>query len=307
MSRQQIVNELHKYKRKFFTRRKVILKGIDDLFQADLVEMIPLAKINNGYKYILTIIDCFSKYAWAIPVKNKSAKSISAAMRKTIEESHRIPKNLQTDLGKEFYNHNFSDLMKEFKINHYSTYTHLKASIVERFNRTLKERMWKLFSFNGTYKWINIIEDILKDYNNTIHQTINLKPAEVNSRKIEQKLLKTVYNYEFPLVKNKYKVGQYVRISKLKDIFEKGHTPNWSPEIFKIVRVNKKFPATYQLQDYEHQIIKGQFYEKELQPTKNSEAYLVEKIIQKRGNRVLVKWLGFDEKHNSWIKKSEII
>lgn len=307
MSRKQIVDELHKYKRKYFPRRHVILKGIDDLFQADLVEMIPLSKINKGYKYILTVIDCFSKYGWAIPVKNKTADSITTAMKRLFEKSNRVPKNLQTDLGKEFYNKSFSKLMDDFKINHYSTYTHLKASIVERFNRTVKEKMWKIFSLQGSYKWINILDGIINEYNNTTHHTIKMKPINVNSRKIEKHLLETVFCIKSPLEKNKFKIGQYVRISKFKDIFEKGYTPNWSPEIFQIVHVNRKYPVTYKLKDYENQIIKGQFYQKELQLTKNHETYLVEKIVKKQGDQVLVKWLGFDNKHNSWINKSEII
>lgn len=307
MTRSQIVDELHKSKRINFERRKVILKGIDDLFQADLVEMIPLAQYNNGFKYILTIIDGFSKYAWAIPLKNKTAKTVCENMKKLFNTSKRIPKNLQTDLGKEFYNTELSLLMKNLKINHYSTYTHLKASIVERFNRTLKEKMWKRFSLQGNYKWLNILEELLNEYNNSIHSTIKMKPIDVNCRRVERNLLKNVYNYKIKKIIPKFKIGQHVRISKFKNIFEKGYTPNWSPELFKIIRVNKKHPATYQLEDYQKNVIKGQFYQKELQATKTPNAYLVEKIIKRRGNNVFVKWLGFDNTHNSWVKTQEII
>lgn len=307
MSRRQIVNELHKAKRKNFLRRKVILKGIDDLFQADLVEMIPFARQNKGFNYILTVIDCFSKYAWAIPLKNKTADVVCVAMKNIFESSGRVPKNLHTDMGKEFYNKTFNDLMKNLKINHYSTYTHLKASIVERFNRTLKEKMWKLFSFQGSFKWINILEDLVADYNNTKHRTINMTPTEVNSKQIERKLLNTVYNYKIIIAKNKFKVGQHVRISKFKDIFEKGYTPNWSPEIFKITKVNQKHPVTYQLADYQNQKIMGRFYEKELQSTKYPNAYLVEKVLKKKGSNVFVKWLGFENNHNSWINKNDVL
>lgn len=307
MSRKQVVEELHKYKRKNFLRRKVILKGIDDLFQADLVEMILFKHENKNYKYILTVIDCFSKFAWGIPLKDKTAIEVTNAMKNIFNSSGRIPKNLQTDLGKEFYNKIFKNLMTEFKINHYSSFTHLKSSIVERFNRTLKEKMWKRFSAQGSYKWLNLIDELVDEYNNTKHRTINMKPIDVNSTKISNHLLKTAYNFKIILSKNKFKVGEHVRISKFKDIFEKGYTPNWSPEIFKIIFVNKKHPVTYLLEDYKKQKIKGQFYEKELQRTKYPNTYLVEKIVRTKGNEVLVKWLGFDKEHNSWVNKNEIM
>lgn len=132
-----VVNELHKPARKNFRRRRVIINGFNDLYQADLVEMLPYSKHNSNFKYVLIVIDTFSKYIWALPVNNKSAKEIVIAMKKILKKPN-IPKNLQTDLGKEFYNSEFSKLMKNLGINHYSTFSNVKASIIERSNRTLK-------------------------------------------------------------------------------------------------------------------------------------------------------------------------
>jgi IS30 family transposase len=145
----QLANELHKPARVNYKRRKVIMKGIDDLWQIDLVEMHEFATKNKNYNYVLTVIDTFSKYAWAIPIKRKTAKIVSAAMETLLRTSKRVPKNVQSDMGKEFYNSDFQDVMKSFKINHYSTYSNLKASICERFNRTLKSIMWKQFTLQG--------------------------------------------------------------------------------------------------------------------------------------------------------------
>lgn len=307
MSRKQIVNELHKQVRKNFERRKVILKGIDDLWQADLVEMCSLAQSNDGYKYILMVIDCFSKYAWCIPLKNKTSLLVTQAMENILLKSQRKPKHLQTDFGTEFYNKEFKKLMKERNINHYSTYTHLKASIVERFNRTIKNKMWKMFSLNGNYKWKNNITKLVFEYNNTKHRTIGMCPINVSSKTIEKKLLNTVYKIKCQLIKNKYKIGDFVRVSKYKGVFEKGYTPNWSPEIFKIVAVNNKFPVTYVIEDYQNQIIAGRFYEYELQKTANNKAFLVEKVLKRKGEKLYVKWYGFDKSHNSWINKNEVL
>ena len=104
---------------------------------------------NKGYKFLLTVIDTFLKYAWVVPLKNKTALAVTNAMESIFK---RIPKNLQTDDGKEFFNTHFSKIMANHHINHYSTYSVLKASIVERFNRTLKSMMWKEFSASGSYK-----------------------------------------------------------------------------------------------------------------------------------------------------------
>lgn len=306
MSRLDIVNELHKPARKNFIRRRVKIMGIDDLWQADLVEMIPYAKNNKNYKYLLTVIDCFSKFAWVKPIKNKTSREIVDAMNTIFDEANRIPKNLQTDMGTEFYNNYFKQLMKHRSINHYSSFSFIKASIVERFNRTLKERMWKTFSFQGSYKWLNILGKIVNDYNNRKHRSIKLAPNDV-TKKNEKQILKRVYTHPIIMKKNIFHVGDFVRISKYKTVFEKGYTPNWTTEIFKIIKINNKFPVTYLLEDYQGQPIAGRFYEKELQKTIHPDTYLVEKILKQKGMNVYVKWLGFDSSHNSWIHKKDIM
>lgn len=303
MSKRNVVEELHKAARRNFKRRRVIIKGLDDLWQADLVEMIPYSSQNKGFKYLMTVIDTYSKFAWAIPIKNKTGSSVTDAMTYIFTNSKRIPKNLQTDDGKEFFNQHFTTLMNKFKINHYSTFSYLKASIVERFNRTLKEKMWLEFSFNSNYKWLDILKNILHTYNHTKHRTTKMRPVDVNSNN----LLSTVYNHTKVFTKGKFKVGDQVRISKHKHAFEKGYTPNWTTEIFTINKVNVTSPITYLLNDFQGQLIQGAFYEMELQKTTHPNVFLVEKILKSKGNQIFVKWLGFSENHNSWINKSQIV
>lgn len=302
--RREVVNELHKPARKNFIRRHVTVKGIDDLWQADLVEMIPYSAENKGYRYLLTVIDTFSKYAWGIAVKNKTGVEITKAFQSILKQN-RIPKNLQTDDGKEFYNKDFKALKEKHKINHYSTYSTKKASIVERFNRTLKNIMWKEFSMTGKYRWINIINELIHQYNNTKHRTIKMMPADVNKSN-EKQILSSAYNRIKLFKRGKYKVGDFVRISKYKHIFEKSYTPNWTTEIFVITKVQNTNPVTYILKDYEEKPIQGGFYEFELSKIKYPDLYLVEQIIKERGNKVYVKWLGFSQEHNSWINKNEV-
>lgn len=139
MEKRQIVDELHRGARKKFSRRRTMMRGCNDTFQADLVEMIPYAKDNGGFKYIMTVIDIFSKKSWAFPMKTKNGSEVTKAMEKLLKSGH-VPKNLHTDMGKEFFNSHFKKLMDSYKINHYTTYSTKKAAICERFNRTLKDK-----------------------------------------------------------------------------------------------------------------------------------------------------------------------
>lgn len=304
-AKELVVNELHKPARKTFTRRRTIIKGFDDLWQADLAEVTNYAKENNGYKYILVVIDCFSKFVWCRPIKNKSANDVEKAMDYILKISKRIPKNLQTDQGTEFYNTQFQSLMKKYYINHYSTFSVKKAAIVERVIRTLKEKLYRLFSLNGNYKWLSILEDVTDKYNNTKHSSINMRPKDV-SKNNELEILQKSFNHIKIALKPKFQVGDFVRISKSKHVFAKGYTPNWTTELFKIKKIKITNPTTYLLEDYHGRPISGGFYEKELQKTLQSDIYLVEKIIRKKGQKLFVKWLGFDNTHNSWINKNDI-
>ncbi|XP_018316023.1 uncharacterized protein [Mycetomoellerius zeteki] len=134
--RRRLVEELHALARRNFPRRRVILRGYDDLWQADIVEMHPHSRFNRGHHYIL--IDVLSKYAWAVPLKSKGGSETAEAIAEIIRKSKRYSKNLQTDMGKEFYNVDLQWLLKKHNINHYSTYSVMKASVVERFNCTLR-------------------------------------------------------------------------------------------------------------------------------------------------------------------------
>ena len=306
MSRQDIVKELHRPARRNFKRRNFITRGINDFWQIDLVEMLPYSHQNKGYKYILTVIDTFSKFAYAQPVKNKTALMVTEAMKKILEISKTPPNLIQSDKGSEFFNKEFQQLIDKYEIKHYATFTHMKAAICERFNRTLKNKMWKMFSLQGNYKWLENLQKLIDDYNNTKHSKVKIKPSEI-TKKNEKFILNSIYK-KIKVIKNsKFKIGDFVRISKMKHTFQKGYTPNWSTEIFRIIKVNLFNPLTYVLEDYQGNKIKGGFYEEELQLTKYPDAYLVEKVLRKKGDKVLVKWLNFDSTHNSWINKNDIV
>jgi hypothetical protein len=300
---------LHKPKTKKFTRNKVLVSGIDDTWQADLVDVRALADYNDDFKYILTCIDVFSKYAWALPLKNKMGKTITDAFSKIFQEN-RIPAKLHVDQGSEFYNSDFKKLLKKHDIKMYSTKSELKACIVERFNRTLKERMWRFFNESNKYRYINVLNQLLESYNNTYHRSIKTKPIEVNEKN-EQKIFSNLYGYEKKYgddtsVKLKFNVGDKVRISKSKRVFEKGYTPNWTREIFIIEKIYLTNPPTFAIKDLENELIEGKFYENELQKIyKYDEVFKINQILKtrklKNGKKeYFVNWLGYPDKFNSW-------
>lgn len=306
MSKRDLVEEIHRSARRNFLRRKTDVKGINDTLQGDLVEMIPYAAKNGQMKYILTVINIFSKKAYARALKNKTAQEVTHAMNSILNSLGHPIEHLHVDNGKEFYNATMKKMLKKRKIHMYSTYTTKKASIVERFNRTLKNRMWKEFSYRGSYKWVDILQSLVDDYNNTKHRTIQMKPDDVSISN-ERMLLNTVYSKIHPnKVKARFKRGDLVRMSKYKQTFSKGYTPNWTTEVFKIKTVQPTNPVTYLLIDLEGQDIKGTVYTEELQLAKNPNIYLVEKIIQQKGDQVYVKWLGFDSQHNSWVHEKDV-
>lgn len=309
MSKAALVNELHHAARKNFVRRQTQMRGINDTLQADLVEMIPYTSANRKSSYILTVINIFSKKAYARALNNKTGQEVTHAMKSILDSIGHPIKNLHVDRGTEFYNKIMQKMLRDRNINLYSTFSTKKAAIIERFNRTLKGKMWKIFSMRGSYKWIDILSKLITEYNDTKHRTIGMKPNQVNKEN-EQLLLNTVYNYKHTIPsgnKPKFKIGDPVRLSKYKHCFEKGYTPNWTTEIFKVRKIQYSFPITYLLESLSGEEILGTVYAEELLLAKNADLYLVEKIVRKKGTECFVKWLGFDSSHNSWVNANDFV
>jgi len=268
-------------------------------------------KQNNGFKYMLNVIDIFSKYAWSIPMKNKTGLTTSEAFRKIAKESGRICKCLWVDKGLEFYNKDVKKWLKESNITMYSTYSEHKSVVAERFNKTLKEMMWKKFTAENTRNWIDMLDKLMKKYNNRIHSTIGMSPVNASKKENEMEALQNTIGKtrSIPISKAKLKTGDKVRISRTKSTFEKGYLPNWSEELYIVVKVQKTIPVTYILKDLLGEEIEGSFYEKELQKS-NQEIYRVEKVIRKKKidgvEHGLVKWSGYNEKHNQWIPVKDL-
>ena len=171
----ELADELHKSIRKF-EKRRVFAGDVDAIWSADLVEMESFNKQNRGYKYILMIIEVFSKYGWAIPLKTNTGLEVTKAFQHLCR-TQSSPQKLWTDKDKEFYNKSMKDIVHKHNVDLYSTENVEKSSIVERWNRTIKRNMWKYFSANNTMKYIDILPNLIKKYNNTYHRSIKCTPA----------------------------------------------------------------------------------------------------------------------------------
>jgi Chromo (CHRromatin Organisation MOdifier) domain/Integrase core domain len=308
---------LHKDIRKKFPRQQTIVSGMDSQWQADLVVMPDLAKYNDGHVYILTVIDILSKYAWAEPLKQKTGVEVTNAFRKIFATSGRKPQKLQTDKGVEFLNSTFQNFLKAEQIEFFTTNSDLKAAICERFNRTLKSKMWRYFTENNTRRFLEVLPSIMESYNNSKHRTIGIEPASVtveNQTDVWKRIYKPKQKTLKKPKKPKFFVNEPVRISSHKSPFSKSYEGNWTTEIFYIDKIYfQHLPFMYRVRDTTGEIIKGRFYEQELQSVKITaeKEYKIERIIKRRklkGKKpeVLIKWLGYPDSANTWEPEENI-
>ena len=265
-----LAKELHKPVIKKFNKRKVYSQFKDNIWGVDSADMQSLSRKNKGIKYLLCAIDLYSKYAFVIPLKDKKGISIVNAFNKIIKQSNRKPNKIWVDQGSEFYNNNFK---KWYYYNNniimYSTYNEGKSVVAERFIRTLKNKLYKHMTATSKNVYYNVLDDVVSKYNNTKHSTIKMKPTDVKDTTKSSAITrnKRAYIDEHNEKDSRFKVGNRVRISKFKNIFAKGYTPNWSKEILIVDKINDTMPYTYNIKDLNDKKIIGSFYDRELQKT----------------------------------------
>ncbi len=303
---------LHRDRRHRFRRNPTIVGGIDRQWQADLADVHALAKYNDNIRYILTVIDCFSKYAWAVPVRSKNAKDMTNAFKDLFRQSRqRVPLKLHTDKGKEFFKKNVKDYLASMKVHLFASDSDMKAAMVERFNRTLKAKMWRYFTSRNTRRFIDVLPNLLQAYNHSWHRTIGMRPADVKRKHETQLWLRMYGSHQTVMARKSKEPLSVVRMTKKKGDFEKGYAPNWTEEQFQVTHEVPAERRVYKVKDLAGEHISGCFYKEELQNVDNSEyKYLVESIIGHRGtakNREsLVKWKGWPHKFNTWLPDKDL-
>ena len=229
-------------------------------------------------------------------VKLSNILAITNAFQSILDSSKRKPNKIWVDQGSEFDNSNFKKWLKDNNIEMYSTHNEEKSVFAERFIGTLKSKIYKHMTANSKNVYFNVLNDIVDKYNNTYHKTIKMKPIDVRSE----------YNEESNEKDPKFEVGDHVRISKYKNIFAKGYAPHWSEEIFVVKKIQNTVPWTCVISDLNGEEIVGSFSVKELQKT-NQKEFSIEKILKTKGNKLYIKWKGYNNSFNTWIDKKDLI
>lgn len=320
---------LHRPIKRKFSRLAYDVKNIDDVWECDLMQMTTIKEYNDNYAYLLVVVDCLSKYAWVEPLKDKTGRNVTDAFEKILKRAeNRRPDTIQSDRGSEFKCAPFQALLKKNKIEfRYARNPDIKAAIVERLNRTLRERIWRYFTHNNTKKWIDVVQRVVNAYNHSVHSGTKLRPSDVNLYNAadarENLRNRAASNGNGIMAKRqqhgakpKYRVSDYVRISRTKNTFERGYEKNFSEEVFVVKRVTQRQGIyTYVLQDLNSEEIDGYFYTEELtgvgkERLGNDQKFEVEEILRSKGRgnkkQYFVKWRGWPISFASWVSASDI-
>ena len=258
------INEIYsKPPKKYYATNKTNVYYIDDIWSLDILDLEDYGSENNrGYRYVLVIIDNFSKYGWTIPLKNKNAQTIKDSFENILINSKRSPNLIESDRGKEFYNNIFQDFLNKNNIKLYSRNSSYGVVFAERFNRTIRDLLKKIVFEQGDAKWIDILQSITKQYNNRVHSSTKLSPKDASLKKNEGYVYKNLLDKR-KKVKPKYEIGDLVRTADLKKTFSKGDTTNWSYKLYKITEViNDTIPS------YKIDSLKERYNESLLKKTK---------------------------------------
>ena len=306
---------------KRFPRNQVVVSGIDNLHDADLADMALLHKWNDKYSYFLLVIDVFSRYTWVRPLIRKGATEVTDAFASIYAEG-RIPDNLRTDGGAEFTNDTLKRFMRRHRVNLFHTNNDKKACYAERCIRTIKEKLYRYLITNNTRRYIDVLQDIVKSYNHTVHRSLGIAPADVTEENEDENRWqqfkrrdKPKSDYHNPFQKYKFELGDHVRIVYEPEKFDRAYSQFWSGEIFVIAnRKRRRTIPVYNIHDILGEDIKGTFYTQELQKVNYDpdeqfkiEKYVDDRIDENTGRRqVKVRWLDWPRKFDTWEYLSEI-
>ena len=262
---------LHRPVRKHFKTTPYLVRGIDGQWQADLVDVSEMSKHNGNVRFLLTVIDIVSKYAYAIPLLKKTGERVAKALRKVFEMDGRQPKKLQTDMGTEFRNQWVQETLAKYGVEYFASLS--KANVVERFNRTLQRKIHRYMTANATRRYTDVLQKLVDGYNSAHHRSIGMAPKEVTKDRIDEvmerlygKRHRYMLEHRAPKLEHaRFHVRDLVRTSRQQGVFDKEYRPAWTGEIFRVATRLLTRPTTYELESLDGEEITSRFYEQELQ------------------------------------------
>lgn len=292
---------IHRKSLNRFKRLKVRSSGLYWSWQVDLLD-IPMAKQNDGYRYVLNAVDIYSRQLFSVPLKTKSGPEVRAAFEKIFTED-RLANYISCDEGKEFWNKHVLEFIRKNDIHMYSPSSkEMKASLAERYNQLLAQKLRRIMHHRNSARWIDFLEDAVYALNHRVCRTIGMRPVDVKQ---------DTFKYEpQKIVPCKFRPGDTVRLASYKRIFTKGYAGRWTREIFVIAEAIGLEVPHYYVKDLSGEEVRGVFYEPELQlVTNNSGVYKIDKILKHRTRKgvkeVLVSWTDYEEP--SWIPEADVV
>jgi hypothetical protein len=304
--------------RRKFPRSRVIVEVFDIFWDVDLMDMVDVPDKNDGYKYVLLAIDVFSRFVRCQALKNKTGGEVVKALKRVFADK-RVPKVMRTDKGGEFNNKEVSKYLDTANVHRFSTQNETKANYAERAIKTIKHKIFRYALKKRSYRYVDVLADIVNSYNDTIHQSLGRTPRSIDKTsegesRLEQYLLRTKKgNKRRRPKKYKYDIGQTVRVSHVRNVFDREYSQKWTGELFKIVeRFERDGIPVYKIKDWAGDEVIGTFYESELQDVNvdDDTEYHIDKVLKKRGRggrrEVLVRWLHWPEKYDSWIPERDV-
>ena len=309
---------LQRFIRRNFKRSRVMVTGIDDQWDADLIDMAKYSQYNDNITFILIVIDVFSKYVWLRKLPNKTGKEVSKAF-KTIFKEGRKPSKLRTDKGWEFlHKPTIQKIFKEYKIKHFVTQNEVKANVAERAIKTIKSKIMRYITYKQNYHFIDELQNFATSYNATFHRSIGMSPDRVN----KNNEVLVWWNLYWPKKNPKkhsrskkftFEIGDFVRMTHLRKIFGREYDKKWTGQLFKIAkRYIRDGSPIYKVKDFHGDEIKGTFYPEELQKVTvdHNKLWKVDQILKTRKRKgkteYLVRWMYWPKSFDSWVNKDDV-
>ena len=301
-------------------KRLPTVAGFQQQVQGDLIDLSYLSQDNDKNRYLFTVIDAFSRLAFAEAIPNKEAKTVAKAFEKILKRMNYKPLYFFSDNGSEFRGE-FRKMLTKKKISYYTSKDKdIKAGIVERLNRTIMTRLFRYLSKQNSRRYLEVLPNIIENYNNQVHSAIGTSPKKVSHLNKEDVWLRLHHKCTRPSAtkkkiskignKSNLKIGDYVLIPKERRTFEKGYKAGWTGEIFKINKIKNTEPPSYILEDLQGEKITGIFYRQELQKTELPEIYEIETILDVRGKpsarEYFVKWRNYPAKFNQCVPAKSV-
>lgn len=306
---------IQKQVRRSYKTPQVQVAGLNDQADIDLMSVENISKDNDGVKYLLIVIDIFSRFLMVRPLLNKKAQTVLAAVKDILLE--RKFTKLRSDFGSEFINKDIKKFMKKQGIYLFNTHSNHKANYAERVIRTLRGMIFRMLRQQRNYRYIDHLQDIVSSYNRSPHRALNgLSPRDITKRN-ETKVWSLLYlkpkSFHQTPPHFKFKIGSLVRLSYVKHPFRRTYQQQFTTEVFKIkTRIFKQGIPLYKVIDLNNKPILGYVKEQEMSLVNKSEEsrWFIEKILKTRGKgrkkQYFVRWEGFPKSFDSWIEADQV-